>query len=78
MPAEAGHILYKDSVDCLILHLFFDFTDAVAVKGHTADVVVEGLSDDLIALFVRELSDDFSLIVQRIHLVIVVAGEPCV
>lgn len=76
MPSESGHILDDHRVDPFFFHRRGDFFNPGTVEVHPADVVVEGLADDLITVLFGVLPDQLPLVFQRIHFLIVVARKP--
>ena len=64
VPAKAGQIFDDDGFNFPCLNHFIDFVDALTVEMHTADIVVEGFANHLVAVGDGKVIYDFSLVIQ--------------
>ena len=64
MPAQAGQVFDDDGFNFPCLDHFIDFVDALTVEVHTANIVIEGFTNHLVAVADGKVIYDFSLVIQ--------------
>lgn len=75
MPAKAGQIFDDDGFNFPCLDHFIDFVDALTVEVHTADIVIEGFTNHLVAIAGGKGVYDLSLVIQRVEFFILISGQ---
>ncbi len=78
VSAQTGEVFDDDGIDGFLLDFLIDLFDAVSVEVHAADIVIEGFTDDGIAVGFGVLDQDVSLIGQRVEFLVLIAGQAVV
>lgn len=59
MTAQSGQVFDDDRFNFARFDHFIDFVDTLTVEVHTADIVIEGFSDHLVAVAGGKVVYDF-------------------
>ena len=75
VSTQAGQVFDNDGFNLARFDHFIDFIDALAVEVHSADIVIEGLTDNFMSVCDGVFVNDLSLICQGVQFIVLVPTQ---